>query len=495
MGEYILSIDQSTQGTKALLLDEKGKITSKDYLPHKQIIDKKGYISHNPNEIYNNVIAVTKRLINKSNIDKSEVVCIGISNQRETSVVWDKKNGEPIANAIVWQCSRSEDICRYIESLGKSKMISQKTGLHLSSYFPASKYAWLIQNTDGAQAKAKKHKLRFGTIDTWLINKLTGEYETDYSNASRTQLFNIKELKWDNELCLIFGIDVKDLPEVCDSDGLFGYTDFEEYFPNPIPIHSVMGDSHGALFGHGCLDPGTVKATYGTGSSVMMNVGESICQNGKVSSSIAWKTGGKINYVLEGNINYAGAVITWLKDNLGLVKSPEETEGLCLSANQNDALYFVPAFTGIGAPYWNTKAKGMITGITSSTEKADIVRSAVECIAYQIYDVIEKMSEASGIDITQVRTDGGPTKNNYLMQFQSDILNCEIQVPQTEELSAIGVAYAAGLAEGIFGEEVFQTNTYTVYKSIMGDNIRENKIKGWKKAIRSVLARAGGEYD
>lgn len=492
--KYIISIDQSTQGTKALLLDEKGAVTNREYISHRQIIDDNGYISHDPIEIYNNVITAVKRLIEKSLIPKAEIACLAISNQRETAVVWDKNSGKPIADAVVWQCSRSADICRGIEKSGISETVFEKTGLRLAPYFPASKFAWLIENTAAARGKAEKHELCFGTVDTWLIYRLTGgrEYKTDYSNASRTQLFNIHSLKWDSELCGIFGIDIGDLPSVCDSDSLFGYTDFEGYLDNPIPIHSALGDSHAALFGHGCISPGMIKATYGTGSSIMMNVGAEPCQGGKVSSSVAWKIGGDVNYVLEGNINYAGAVITWLKDSLGLINSPSETEELCRAAKKDDDLYLVPAFTGIGAPYWEPGAKGMLTGLTGAVGRAEIVRAAVECIAYQVRDVIEAMRLESGIDIKQIRADGGPTKNEYLMQFQSDIADAEIRIPQNEELSAIGAAYAAGLAAGIYDKKVFENNNYTTYKHNMNNDTRERRLKGWKKAVGSVLKQTGG---
>lgn len=485
--KYIISIDQSTQGTKALLFDEAGFLIKREDIPHRQIVDENGWISHDPIEIYENTLTVVKRLIDKSAINKTEIKCIGISNQRETSLIWDKKTGCPIADAIVWQCSRSQDICDNIKNTGMSEVIWQKTGLRLSPYFPASKFTWLLKNVAAAQEKAERHELCFGTIDTWLIYKLTGgrEYKTDYSNASRTQLFDIFKLEWDDEICKMFGINKIDLPEVCDSDSNFGVTDFEGYLEQPIPIHGVLGDSHGALFGHGCLKKGMVKTTYGTGASVMMNIGEVPVLNQNVVTSLAWKIDGKVNYVYEGNINYAGAVISWLKDDVKLIKSSAETENLCNLAVKDDDLYFVPSFSGVGAPYWNSKAKAVLTGITRTTGKAEIVRAGIECIAYQIADVIDIMRRETRIK--ELRVDGGPSKNQYLMQFQSNILNINIMVPEAEEFSGIGAAYAAGLGMGIYGLEIYDNNKNKKYKSNMNQKKREQKQNGWRNSVKSVL--------
>lgn len=484
--KYIIGIDQSTQGTKALLFDENGTLVCRKDLPHQQIVNEKGWVSHDPEELYQNTVQTVKNLVEAAGIDKRSVAGIGISNQRETSLAWEKETGRPIADAVVWQCARASDICSRVRQSGMAEQIRQKTGLELSPYFPASKIAWLLEHTEGAAQKAAEHKLCFGTVDTWLIYRLTGgkSYKTDYSNASRTQLYDIFELKWDTQICSAFGICPEDLAEVCDSDSCFGETDFEGYFPQKIPIHSVLGDSHGALFGQGCLEKGAIKATYGTGSSIMMNIGmDPVLSTHGVVTSLAWGMNGKVNYVLEGNINYTGAVISWLKDDVGLIQSPGETEGLCLQADQNDSLYLVPAFTGLGAPYWDSSAKGSLVGITRTTRKPEIVRAAVECIAYQITDVVEAMKQDAGIEVQELCVDGGPTKNAYLMQFQSDILQAEVLVPDTEELSGIGAAYAAGLALHIYNQDVFGKIKRRGYRPEMDSALREEKYAGWKNAV------------
>lgn len=492
MAKYIIGIDQSTQGTKALLFNEEGTLVQRTDLPHEQIVNDKGWVSHNPMEIYHNTIEVVKNLLEKSKIDKNEIVGVGISNQRETSLAWDKETGEPIDNAIVWQCSRATEICERVERLGKAEFVRQKTGMNLSPYFPASKMAWLLENVEGAKVKAEAGELCFGTMDSWLVYKLTNgvAYKTDYSNASRTQLFNIMELKWDEEVCELFGINPNNLAEVCDSNSNFGETDFEGLLDKSIPIHSVLGDSHGALFGQGCLERGMIKTTYGTGSSIMMNIGDKpVLSTHGVVTSLAWGMNGKVNYVLEGNINYTGAVITWLKDDLKLIASPNETEQAALEASSDDQLYLIPAFTGLGAPYWDSKATGTITGITRTTGKAEIVRAGLECIAYQITDVVKAMSEDSGIVVEELRVDGGPTRNKYLMQFQSDILHIAVQVPDAEELSGIGVAYAVGLALGVYDTTIFNKMKRDKFESKMDTNLRNKKYQGWLSAINSILLK------
>ena len=487
---YIISIDQSTQGTKALLFDRDGMLLQRKDLPHKQIINEKGWVSHDPEEIYQNTVQVVKNLVEESGISKESVKGIRISNQRETSLIWEKKNGKALANAVVWQCARAAEICRRVEQIGAAEMIRQKTGLALSPYFPASKLTWLKENVEGAEALAKKHALCFGTIDTWLVYRMTHgmSYKTDYSNASRTQLFDIFEQKWDEEICQLFGLNAQDLAEVCDSDSCFGETDLEGFFESPVPIHSVLGDSHGALFGQGCLEKGMIKSTYGTGSSIMMNIGETpVLSTHGVVTSLAWGMQGKVSYVLEGNINYTGAVITWLKDDMELIQSPAATEALCRKAEADDSLYFVPAFTGLGAPYWNSEAKGALTGITRTTRKAEMVRAGVECIAYQIADVVNAMSQDANTEIPELRVDGGPTRNQYLMQFQSDILNRKVLVPDAEELSGIGAAYAAGRGLGLYGDEVFTRLKRQEYAPKMCEDTRVRKYNGWKDAVGHVL--------
>lgn len=490
MEAYIIGIDQSTQGTKALLFDERGKIVGREDKTHQQMINKEGWVSHDPSEIYDNVIEVVRRLLQISGIDKTKVIGVGISNQRETTVAWDKISGEPIADAIVWQCARADSICKRLKRQGLGEVIRQKTGLHLSPYFPAAKIAWILENIKGAKEKLQTKNLCFGTVDSWLIYKLTDQqvYRTDYSNASRTQLFDIFKLQWDEEICGMFGINPLDLAEVCDSNSHMGDTDFEGVFEKPIPIHGVMGDSHGALFGQGCLSPGMVKATYGTGSSIMMNIGKhpTLSTHGVVTS-LAWGMDGTVNYVLEGNLNYTGAVITWLKDDLKLIHSPDETERLAEAAVDDPSLYLVPAFSGLGAPYWDSSAKASFVGMSRTTGKAEIVKASLECIAYQITDIIKAMIEDSKIVVDELRVDGGPTKNQYLMQFQSDIANIVVNLPDVEELSGFGAACAAGLALGIWNEDIFEGIKRKKYHPGMEQNLRALRYKGWKQAVETVL--------
>lgn len=502
--KYVLAIDQSTQGTKGILFDTEGNLTCRTDLPHQQIINEKGWVSHDLNEIYRNTIQVVKNLVEKAGIQKEEITCLGISNQRETSASWSRKSGEPLAPAIVWQCSRAEEICERIKTNvmiapdreqnvngGVAEIIRLKSGMNLSPYFPASKFAWLQENVEAVKHAKKNDDLCLGTIDTWLLFKLTkgAVYATDYSNASRTQLFNIHELKWDEEICSWFGIDAKKLPKVCDSSYEYGTTDFEGYFQTPIPICGVVGDSQGALFGQGCVEKGMVKATYGTGSSVMMNVGETPIQSelGLVTS-LAWGMNGKVNYVLEGNINYTGAVITWLKNDMGLIRSPGETQEMAVEANRNDTTYLVPAFSGLGAPYWQPNAKAMMYGMSRTTGKKEIVKAALESIAYQITDIVEMMKAEDGIEVKEFCVDGGPTKNQYLMKFQSDILGTTVTLPKCEESSALGAGLMAGLQTGMYTMDTVTARTNrNQYIPSMIHAERETKYLGWKEAVSKVL--------
>lgn len=491
--KYMLGVDQSTQGTKALLFDAQGDLICRSDLPHKQIINEKGWVEHDPEEIYNNTIAVVKAVVEKAGINKEEIAGLGISNQRETAVVWNKTTGEPVYNAIVWQCARGEAICQRIaETDGNAKLVQEHTGLQLSPYFSAAKIAWVLENVEGAKALADEHNICHGTIDSWLVYKLTGgSYKTDYSNASRTQMYDVRNLTWDKEVCGLFGIETANLAEVCDSNALYGETDFDGYLDAKIPVHGVLGDSHGALFGQGCLKPGMTKSTYGTGSSVMMNIGEKPVFSDKgVVTSLAWGMDGKVNYVLEGNINYTGAVISWIQNDLKLIESAKVTQSLAEEANPADKTYLVPAFTGLGAPYWDSNATGIICGITRTTGRAEMVKAALECIAYQITDIVKVMSEDAGVELEELRVDGGPTKNGYLMQFQSDMLGIPVQVPDAEELSGIGAAYAAGLALGMYDKEkVFARMNRTRFDRKMAEEVQKEKYAGWKEAVKLVLTK------
>ena len=492
MAKYVLGIDQSTQGTKALLFDEAGQLICRTDLPHRQIIDDKGWVEHDPIEIYHNTVQVVKNLVEKASVDKNDIKVLGISNQRETAVVWDRKTGEPIYNAIVWQCARGAAICEKIAAQGMEEMVRQNTGLQLSPYFSAAKIAWVLQNIEGAKEKADKGELCCGTIDSWLVYKLTGgkEFRTDYSNASRTQMFNIGKLSWDEEICRLFGIPTSCLAEVTDSNGLYGETTFDGFLELPVLIHGVMGDSHGALFGQGCLEKGMIKTTYGTGSSIMMNIGETPVYSKSVVTSLAWCMDGNVKYVLEGNINYTGAVITWLKDDLQMIQTPGETETLAENANPLDTTYLVPAFSGLGAPYWDSESKAVIYGMSRTTKKAEIVKAGLESIVYQITDVVKAMEEDAGVPIAELRVDGGPTKNGYLMQFQSDMAEIPVQVPNAEELSGIGAAYAAGIAIGMYDiHTIFDGVKRTKFIPKMEKEVREKKYAGWKEAVAKVLTK------
>lgn len=484
---YILSIDQSTQGTKALLLDGTGRMLCRRDVEHAQLVDENGWISHDPREIYRNTIEAVRQVIAAAAIDAGQIEAMGISNQRETSVCWERTTGEPICSAIVWQCGRAKEVCRKMEAAGFGETVRTHTGIPLSPFFPASKFAWMLENVPGAAEKAARHELCFGTVDTWLIYCLTGgeSYQTDHSNASRTQLFNIYDLCWDVQICTAFGINAADLPEVTDSDGCFGYTDVGGVLPHRIPIRGVMGDSHAALFGQGCLTSGMAKATYGTGSSIMLNIGRTPVEsrNGLVTS-LAWKYRGEVHYVMEGNLNYTGAVIRWLEKDLGLVASASQTQELARQANQEDTTYLVPAFTGLGAPYWNNDARALICGISRLTGRAELVRAGLECIAYQITDIVRAMEKDTSMHLRQLRVDGGPTRNDYLMQFQSDLTGAELRVPSNEELSGIGAALMAGLAAGVYHDEIFESLRYTSFTPAMDPALCARKYAGWKEAVR-----------
>lgn len=489
--KYILGLDQSTQGTKALIYDENGKIIARADLSHKQMIDERGWVEHDPQEILANTYKVIADVIDKAQIDKNKIVSLGISNQRETAMAWNKKTGQPVYPAIVWQCARGENICKKIADNGYSKKIKDATGLFLSPYFSAAKLAWILENVPSARAAANNNELCCGTMDSWLVYSLTKgkEFKTDYSNASRTQLFNINTLAWDKVICDVFGLPINSLPEVVDSNAFYGMTDLNGFLAAEIPIHAVMGDSHAALFGQGCLKPGGVKATYGTGSSVMINTGNQLIKskNGLVTS-LAWSINGKVNYVLEGNINYTGAVISWLKDDLQLIDSAAETQQLAENANAADKTYFVPAFTGLGAPYWKNDAAGMITGMTRTTGKKEIVKAALDSISYQITDILKLMQSESGMDIKTLRVDGGPTKNKYLMQFQADIQGFPVLVPEVEELSASGAAYLAGISLGLYDiNDMNFSGRHKKYEVLLMSQEREKLYTGWKNAIEQTI--------
>ncbi len=478
--KYVLSIDQSTQGTKALLLNEDGNIVKRADLKHRQLINELGYVSHDPMEIYENTIKVIRQVIEDAQINKKDVACLGISNQRETTVMWDK-SGKPYDNAIVWQCSRAKEIAeRYAD---KSELIYTITGLPLSPYFPACKMKWFLENV-------KHNEYLFGTIDSWLIYKLTKgkSFKTDTTNASRTQLYDLEKGEWSKELCELFGINMKSLPEICDCDSNFGFTDFEGYLGEEIPVCGVMGDSHAALFGQGCHNKGQVKVTLGTGSSIMMNIGDKLklSKNG-LTTSVAYSRKGKKNFAFEGNINYAGAVITWLED-IGLLNNIRELEERIAKANKSDETILIPAFTGLSAPYWKNDARAMFYGMSRTTGSNELIKATVDSIAYQITDILHAMASDSSINIANVKADGGPSRNKYLMQFLSETARTKVSVSEKEELSAIGAACMAGISFGVYDENrLFTNQKYNNYSYQMKVADWAKIMQRWYHALNVVL--------
>jgi len=482
--KYILAIDQSTAGTKALLVNCDGSVSARADRPHAQKISNGGWVAHDPTEIYINTIAAVSDAIKINGINPEAIVGAGLCNQRETAMVWDRRTGLPIYDAVVWQCARGGQICAAMG--GDASRIQKATGLRLSPYFSAAKIAWILQNAGYAGSGAD---LCAGTIDSWLIYKLTGNFKTDVSNASRTQLMNLHSLQWDDDICGLFGIYPSMLGEICHSDSMFGMTNFGGALPSQIPIHAAMGDSHAALYGQGCHTPGMGKATYGTGSSVMFNIGGKpvICEN--LTTSLAWGFDGRAVYVVEGNINYTGAVIKWLADDLGLLDSPAMAGELAAQANPGDLTYLVPAFTGLGAPYWSGEARAVMVGMGRGTGKAEIIKAAEECIAYQIADVVQAVKDEAGLAVGELRVDGGPTRDGYLMQFQSDILNAALSVPGAEELSAVGAAYMAGIALGLYDESIFDIIPRVYYYPSMPRDERAKRLAGWHAAVKKALTQ------
>ncbi len=489
MDRYILGIDQSTSGTKAILFDARGMVAGRHDVPHRQIVDDKGWVEHDPEEIHANLIKAVAGVVAATGVPASAVIGAGLSNQRETALAWDRRTGAPAHNAIVWQCARGEAICRRLADRGLGESIRLATGIPASPYYSAAKLAWLLENVPAARALADAGALCCSTLDAWLVHKLCGgEAKTEYANASRTQLFNIGALRWDEDVCGWFGLDPAWLPRVVDSNSLFGKSDFGGVLPAAVPVHGVLGDSHGALFGQGCLAPGSVKATYGTGSSVMMNIGDKPVMSGNgVVTSLAWGVDGRVMYVLEGNLNYTGAVIRWLVDDMRLLSSSGEAGEIALSARDAPGLYLVPAFSGLGAPYWDGAARGMICGMSRGVGRAEIVRAAEECIAHQITDILDIMQRETGLAIDALKVDGGPTRDAFLMQFQADVAGLAVSVPAFEELSASGPAYLAGMALGLYGEDVLRHGERAHYRPAMAADERERRRQGWRGAVRKVL--------
>jgi glycerol kinase len=487
--KYIIAIDQSTSATKVMLFDHRAELINRLSFPHKQYYPEEGFVEHDAVEIFDNVVTGLREIISVTYTDISEVAGIAITNQRETSLIWDKTTGLPVCNAAVWQCQRGIEFCTQLRNEGYNETIRKKTGLVIDPYFSASKLRWIIKNVPKAERNAKAGDLLLGTIDSWLLWKLTGGkvHATDYSNACRTMLFNINTLEWDPELIELFGLHKSMFPEVRFSDELFGYTAPGIVLGSSLPISGLIGDSHGALFGQNCFEPGMGKATYGTGSSIMMNIGTKALNPPEgLVTSIGFGCNKKIDYVFEGNIHCTGDTLNWLKNEIGLISDTAEIEPLATSVNDNNGVYLVPAFVGLGAPYWDNKARASISGMPRNTKKAHIIRAALESIAYQVKDLVDLMDNEGQIRLKQLNADGGPTRNNFLMQFQADMIGGKIIRSGIEEVSALGATFLAGLAFGFW--ENLETikdlkHTDRVFESEMPAAETEKLHAGWKKAI------------
>lgn len=494
MAKYILAFDQGTTSSRAIIFDKQGKQVAIAQKEFTQFYPKPGWVEHDANEIWSTQIGVVAEAILKVGLQAKDIEAIGITNQRETTVVWDKQTGEVVYNAIVWQDRRTADFCDALKELGHEPAIREKTGLVIDSYFSATKIRWILENVAGAREKAEAGRLAFGTIDSWLIWKMTnGErHVTDVTNASRTLLYNINTLSWDEELLQLFGIPASMLPEVKSSSEIVGETS-NTLFATRIPIAGIAGDQQAALFGQMCTKAGMVKNTYGTGCFMLMNIGEQpILSNHKLVTTIAWKIGDQVHYALEGSIFIAGAVVQWLRDSLGIISSSAEVEELARKVKGSDGVYLVPAFAGLGAPHWNQHARGTMVGMTRGTTSAHIARAALESIAYQTLEVLKAMEADANIEIKELRVDGGATSNDLLMQFQADILGTQVVKPEVMEVTAIGAAYLAGLATGYWNsvEDIQQqwsiSQSYAPDKQLPTDDL----IKGWHRAVGAAKAWA-----
>ena len=495
MQQYILAFDQGTTSSRAIIFDSNGTIISIAQKEFTQIFPKPGWVEHDANEIWSTQFGVAAEAISKAGLSAEDIAAIGITNQRETTVVWERATGTPIYNAIVWQDRRTADLCDTLKANGTDKLIQQKTGLVVDAYFSATKIKWILDNVSGAREKANKGELCFGTIDTWLLWKLTkGQvHATDVSNASRTMLLNIHTLQWDGELQNIFDIPGNMLPQIRSSSEVYGHTQ-NILSSHNIPIAGIAGDQQAALFGQMCTQPGMVKNTYGTGCFMLMNTGEKpVASTNNLLTTVAWKVNGITHYALEGSVFIAGAVVQWLRDGLGIIKSSAEVESLAKQVPDSEGVYVVPAFAGLGAPHWNQHARGIITGLTRGTTSAHIARAALDSIAYQTMDVLKAMEADSGIDIKELRVDGGATGNNLLMQFQSDILNTMVVRPVVTETTALGAAYLAGLTVGFWKNMEAIQDQWQADKRFspsMNEDSRTLLSKEWQRSVRAAKAWA-----
>ena len=488
MAKYVMALDAGTTSSRCILFDEKGTIVSMAQKEFTQYFPKPGWVEHDANEIWSTMLGVAVEAIEKAGTCASDIAAIGITNQRETTIVWDKTTGEPVCPAIVWQCRRTAEYCDQLKEKGMVDFFREKTGLVIDAYFSGTKLKWILDNVEGAREKAQEGKLLFGTVETWLIWKMTKGrvHVTDYTNASRTMLFNIRELDWDEEILRELDIPRELLPEVKPSSCVYGETD-PGYFGGPIPIAGAAGDQHAALFGQTCFTPGDAKNTYGTGCFLLMNTGETpvFSTNGLVTT-IAWGIDGKVNYALEGSIFVGGAAVQWLRDELKLIESAADSQYMAQKVSDTNGCYVVPAFTGLGAPYWDQYARGAILGLTRGVNKYHIIRATLESIAYQVNDVIRAMEADSGMELKNLKADGGACANDFLMQTQADIVGATVTRPLCVESTAMGAAYLAGLAVGYWpDQETLKKNWVIgkVFEPELTEEKREEKIAGWKKAV------------
>ncbi|MGP1611776.1 MAG: glycerol kinase GlpK [Catonella sp.] len=492
MGKYLMALDQGTTSSRSILFDKSGNIISMAQKEFTQIYPEPGFVEHNPREIWSSQFATAIEAMANIGAVSEDIEAIGITNQRETTVVWDKYTGEPVYNAIVWQCRRTAPMIDKLVEEGYGAYIRENTGLVPDAYFSASKIAWILENVEGARKKAEEGRLLFGTIDTWLIWNLTGRevHITDYSNASRTMLFNIHKLEWDKKILEIFNIPENMLPTVKPSSYIYGKTN-PVLFGGSIPIAGAAGDQQAALFGQCCFDKGDVKNTFGTGSFILMNTGmEAISSTSGLLTTIAASVSDEVEYALEGSVFVAGASIQWLRDGLRIIRSSEQSEKYATAVEDAGGVYVVPAFTGLGAPYWNQHVRGSIFGITRGTQKEHIIRATLESVAYQSSDVFRAMELDAGVEIKELKVDGGAAANNFLMQFQADIMNTNVRRPKCIETTALGVAYLAGLATGYYKDkEEIKKNWQLgrLFEPDMEEEERKKKIMGWKRAVKSAL--------
>ncbi len=492
MGNYILSIDQGTTSSRAILFNENGEIAGVAQREFKQHFPKGGWVEHDANEIWTSVLSVMASVLNENNVSASQIKGIGITNQRETTVVWDKNTGRPIYNAIVWQSRQTQHICDELKNAGHEETFRNKTGLLLDPYFSGTKVKWILDKVEGAREKAEKGDVLFGTIDSWLVWKLSGgrTHVTDYSNASRTLMYNIHDLQWDDELLEILDVPKAMLPEVKPSSEVYCETIDYHFFGQKVPIAGIAGDQQAALFGQACFERGDVKNTYGTGGFMLMNTGEeAVVSDNGLLTTIAYGIDGKVNYALEGSIFVSGSAIQWLRDGLRMINSAPQSEDYAKRVDSTEGVYVVPAFVGLGTPYWDSEARGAIFGITRGTEKEHFIRATLESLCYQTRDVIEAMAQDSGIDVNNLRVDGGAVKNNFLMQFQADLVNINVERPEINETTALGAAYLAGIATGFWKDKSEISRQWKLEKSFepaMEEKESSRLYKGWKKAVEAT---------